>query len=178
MSSCTLLLVFYFFYYISQLITVLMAISAATALGFALTPVVNEISRHLASRALQLHEVKAVNSGGGGNAGVESMEVYELESQLAATTRSSNILTEPLVCGVSISQFVLGLLSAGIVFSWLISGHWILNDVLGAALCITFTSYVRLPNLKVCTVLLLCLFTYDIFWVFLSERFFGENVMV
>ena len=155
-----------------------MAISAATALGFALTPVVNEICRLLASRALQLHEVKAVNSGGGGNAGVESMEVYELESQLAATTRSSNILTEPLVCGVSISQFVLGLLSAGIVFSWLISGHWILNDVLGAALCITFTSYVRLPNLKVCTVLLLCLFTYDIFWVFLSERFFGENVMV
>ncbi|XP_048628126.1 signal peptide peptidase-like 1 [Brassica napus] len=26
--------------------------------------------------------------------------------------------------------------------------------------------------------LLLCLFVYDIFWVFFSERFFGTNVMV
>ena len=29
-----------------------------------------------------------------------------------------------------------------------------------------------------CTLLLSCLFVYDVFWVFLSPRFFGESVMV
>ncbi|KMZ70621.1 hypothetical protein ZOSMA_198G00230 [Zostera marina] len=35
----------------------------------------------------------------------------------------------------------------------------------------------RLPNIKICTLFLICLFVYDVFWVFFSERFFGENVM-
>ena len=29
-----------------------------------------------------------------------------------------------------------------------------------------------------CTLLLSCLFVYDVFWVFVSPRFFGESVMV
>ncbi|CAO2200338.1 unnamed protein product [Urochloa humidicola] len=41
-----------------------------------------------------------------------------------------------------------------------------------------FVSHVRLPNIKICALLLVCLFVYDIFWVFFSERFFGANVMV
>ncbi|GMP70258.1 hypothetical protein CsSME_00029191 [Camellia sinensis var. sinensis] len=63
-------------------------------------------------------------------------------------------------------------------FGWLVSGHWILNNLLGISLCITFVSHVRLPNIKICAMLLGCLFLYDIFWVFYSERFFGANVMV
>jgi signal peptide peptidase-like protein 3 len=62
--------------------------------------------------------------------------------------------------------------------SWLVTAHWTLNNVLGMALCITYVSYIRLPNVKVCTLLLCCLFVYDIFWVFLSSRIFGANVMV
>ncbi|KAL0403148.1 UNVERIFIED_CONTAM: Signal peptide peptidase-like 1 [Sesamum radiatum] len=41
-----------------------------------------------------------------------------------------------------------------------------------------FSFHVRLPNIKICAVLLVCLFVYDVFWVFYSERFFGANVMV
>ncbi|KMZ71104.1 hypothetical protein ZOSMA_188G00020 [Zostera marina] len=36
---------------------------------------------------------------------------------------------------------------------------------------------VWLPNINICTLFLICLFVYDVFWVFFSERFFGENVM-
>ncbi|RZR73796.1 hypothetical protein BHM03_00028133 [Ensete ventricosum] len=32
--------------------------------------------------------------------------------------------------------------------------------------------------LLICSLLLVCMFLYDIFWVFLSDRFFGANVMV
>ncbi|KAF8654004.1 hypothetical protein HU200_062146 [Digitaria exilis] len=48
----------------------------------------------------------------------------------------------------------------------------------GISICIAFVSHVRLPNIKICALLLVCLFVYDIFWVFFSERFFGANVMV
>ncbi|CAG7889496.1 unnamed protein product [Brassica rapa] len=64
------------------------------------------------------------------------------------------------------------------VVAWLVSGHWVLNNLLGISICIAFVSHVRLPNIKICAMLLLCLFVYDIFWVFFSERFFGANVMV
>jgi len=64
------------------------------------------------------------------------------------------------------------------VLAWLVSGHWLLNNLLGISICIAFVSHVRLPNIKICALLLVCLFVYDIFWVFFSERFFGANVMV
>lgn len=76
------------------------------------------------------------------------------------------------------SQGALLLFCVGVVSAWLVSGHWLLNNVLGISICIAFVSHVRLPNIKVCALLLVCLFVYDIFWVFFSERFFGANVMV
>ncbi|KAK8947238.1 Signal peptide peptidase-like 1 [Platanthera zijinensis] len=62
--------------------------------------------------------------------------------------------------------------------SWLVSVHWLLNNLLGICICIACVSHVRLPNIKICSLLLVCLFVYDIFWVFFSKRFFGANVMV
>ncbi|XP_008778838.1 signal peptide peptidase-like 1 isoform X1 [Phoenix dactylifera] len=76
------------------------------------------------------------------------------------------------------SQGILLLLCIGTVVAWLVSGHWVLNNLLGIAICMTFVSHVRLPNIKICALLLVCLFVYDIFWVFFSERLFGANVMV
>ncbi|CAI5464115.1 unnamed protein product [Closterium sp. Yama58-4] len=68
--------------------------------------------------------------------------------------------------------------SAALVVAWLGSGHWLLNNDLGSAIFVAFVSLVRLPNVKVCALLLACLFLYDIFWVFFSHRFFGANVML
>lgn len=76
------------------------------------------------------------------------------------------------------SQAVLTVFSVGVVASWMVTGHWLLNNVIGISLCVAFVSHVRLPNIKVCALLLVCLFVYDIFWVFFSEQFFGSNVMV
>lgn len=55
---------------------------------------------------------------------------------------------------------------------------WIGQDVLGIALIITVIQIVRIPNLKVGTVLLSCSFLYDIFWVFVSKKLFHESVMI
>lgn len=55
---------------------------------------------------------------------------------------------------------------------------WIGQDVLGIALIITVLQIVRVPNLKVGTVLLGCAFLYDIFWVFVSKKLFHESVMI
>jgi len=61
---------------------------------------------------------------------------------------------------------------------WLISGHWMLNNVLGLAACVSAIAFIRVPSIRVVTMLLVGLFFYDIFWVFYSSRIFGENVMV
>lgn len=75
-------------------------------------------------------------------------------------------------------QSILLIVCVALVAAWLVSGHWVLNNLLGISLCIAFVSHVRLPNIKICAMLLACLFVYDVFWVFYSERFFGANVMV
>ncbi|KAK4266843.1 hypothetical protein QN277_023711 [Acacia crassicarpa] len=59
-----------------------------------------------------------------------------------------------------------------------ISFAWIGQDILGIALIITVLQIVRMPNLKVGTVLLSCAFLYDIFWVFVSKWWFHESVMI
>ncbi|KAL6971950.1 Signal peptide peptidase-like 1 [Sarracenia purpurea var. burkii] len=140
MSSCSLLLMFYLFSSVSQLLTAFTAIAAASSLYFCLSPYIAQV-----------------------------------KSQFG--------LADPFVtrcCSKTFTriQGLLLLLCSGIVAAWLVSGHWILNNLLGISLCIAFVSHVRLPNIKICAMLLGCLFVYDIFWVFYSERFFGANVMV
>lgn len=45
-------------------------------------------------------------------------------------------------------------------------------------LCVAFIAFVRLPSLKVSTLLLSGLLLYDVFWVFFSQYVFSANVMV
>ncbi|PIN05829.1 putative protein, contains PA domain [Handroanthus impetiginosus] len=59
-----------------------------------------------------------------------------------------------------------------------VSFAWIGQDILGIALIITVLQIVRVPNLKVGTVLLSCAFLYDIFWVFVSKLWFHKSVMI
>lgn len=140
MSSCSLLLMFYLFSSVSQLLTVFTSIGAAASLFFCLAPYVASFRSKI---------------------GFADPLVSRCCSK--GFTRSQGLLL--VVCGVTVS-------------AWLVSGHWILNNVLGISICVAFVSHVRLPNIKICTMLLFCLFLYDIFWVFYSERIFGANVMV
>ncbi len=45
---------------------------------------------------------------------------------------------------------------------------WILQDILGAAVCITVASVYRLGNMRVITLILVGFFLYDIFFVFIT----------
>ncbi|CAI8604460.1 unnamed protein product [Vicia faba] len=140
MSSCSLLLMFYLFSSVSQLLTVFTSVSAVASLFFCLAP----YAACLKTR-------------------------FGLAGRFVSRC-----------CSTSCTR-VQGLLLFTCIFTvvaWLVSGHWILNNLLGISMCIAFVSHVRLPNIKICAMLLLCLFVYDIFWVFYSERFFGANVMV
>ncbi|XP_077288225.1 signal peptide peptidase-like protein isoform X2 [Arctopsyche grandis] len=69
-------------------------------------------------------------------------------------------------------------LSLAIVTVWVLTGHWLLMDAMGMGLCVTFIAFVRLPSLKVSTLLLTGLLLYDVFWVFFSSYIFTTNVMV
>lgn len=69
-------------------------------------------------------------------------------------------------------------LSLSIVCVWVLTGHWLLMDAMGMGLCVAFIAFVRLPSLKVSTLLLTGLLLYDVFWVFFSSYIFSTNVMV
>ncbi|CAG0893864.1 unnamed protein product [Cyprideis torosa] len=68
--------------------------------------------------------------------------------------------------------------SLTLVCFWILTGHWLLMDAMGMGLCVAFIAFVRLPSLKVSTLLLTGLLIYDVFWVFFSGYFFSANVMV
>eukprot|EP00440_Ansanella_granifera_P046627 gb/GFBE01050495.1/.p1 GENE.gb/GFBE01050495.1/~~gb/GFBE01050495.1/.p1 ORF type:complete len:533 (+),score=121.78 gb/GFBE01050495.1/:1-1599(+) len=55
---------------------------------------------------------------------------------------------------------------------------WILQDAIAIMLLLTIQRTLRLPNLKVGTLLLICTFFFDIFWVFLSPLIFKKSVMI
>ncbi|KAL8577462.1 Signal peptide peptidase-like 3 [Nucella lapillus] len=82
-------------------------------------------------------------------------------------------------CGrVTVAEIVSSSLSFMIVCVWIMTGHWLLMDALGMGLCVAFIALVRLPSLKVSTMLLVGLLIYDVFWVFFSSYIFSTNVMV
>ncbi|KAH6930445.1 hypothetical protein HPB50_013702 [Hyalomma asiaticum] len=80
---------------------------------------------------------------------------------------------------------VLVLLAAVIVPAfWVYVRHhplsWIMQDVLGVCFSVYILRVLRMPNLKICTLLLSILFFYDIFFVFLTPHLIpkGDSIMV
>merc|ERR1719356_2278414 len=55
---------------------------------------------------------------------------------------------------------------------------WIFQDIIGACFLCWMQRTLRLPNIKVATVLLTVMFFFDIFWVFISPVLFKKSVMV
>ncbi len=64
------------------------------------------------------------------------------------------------------------ILSLTLIIIWYIyrqaNWAWVLQDILGAAVCITVISVYRLGNMRVITLILLGFFFYDIFFVFIT----------
>ncbi|CAB9512429.1 peptide peptidase-like [Seminavis robusta] len=59
-----------------------------------------------------------------------------------------------------------------------ITFFWVVQDIFGAAMCISFLAVIKLNSLKVAASLLIMAFFYDIFMVFISPLFFGKSVMI
>lgn len=56
---------------------------------------------------------------------------------------------------------------------------WVMQDVMGAAMCITFLETIKLNSIRVASILLIVAFFYDIFFVFVTPYLFkGESIMV
>ncbi|KAK3864517.1 hypothetical protein Pcinc_029786 [Petrolisthes cinctipes] len=90
-----------------------------------------------------------------------------------------------LVRGVlEVRQILLLIFSFSLVGVWVTfrkeSWAWILQDILGIAFCINVLRLIRLPNLKICTILLTGLILYDIFFVFITPFITsdGKSIMV
>ena len=73
---------------------------------------------------------------------------------------------------LELRQFLLVSFSFSITIVWLIfrkaTWAWILQDSLGIVFSLNMLKTLRLPSLKVITVLLCTLFVYDIFFVFIT----------
>ena len=65
-----------------------------------------------------------------------------------------------------------------IVIPYLITKNWILNNLIGISVVITIIKSLKIPSYKIGALLLGCTFLFDIFWVFYSDRIFGQSVMV
>ena len=85
----------------------------------------------------------------------------------------------PLFGNVSIASLIGTIVGAIITISWYFTKNWLLNNVLGICLAVTFLKTIKLNKLIPGVVLLSLLFFYDIFWVFISPAFTGgTSVMV
>ncbi|CAI5730045.1 unnamed protein product [Peronospora destructor] len=82
----------------------------------------------------------------------------------------------------SIGDLLALALSLGIALLWYCarfhSYSWIFQDLFGVCFCLVFLRTVRLPNLKVASVLLVLVFLYDVVMVFISPYIFNESVMI
>lgn len=77
-----------------------------------------------------------------------------------------------------ISDYISISIALTLVVIYYLTRHWVLNNVLAFGLVFSVLSLLLFKNFKVCFWFLLCIFLYDTFWVFFSEKVFnGDNVM-
>merc|ERR1719270_303963 len=88
------------------------------------------------------------------------------------------------VLQLELRQFLLLAASISASVTWFVfrkaEWSWILQDILGIMFSINMLKVLRLPSLKICTILLSTLFFYDIFFVFITPLITkdGKSVMV
>eukprot|EP01061_Rhynchopus_euleeides_P005208 TRINITY_DN14449_c0_g1_i1.p1 TRINITY_DN14449_c0_g1~~TRINITY_DN14449_c0_g1_i1.p1 ORF type:complete len:302 (+),score=128.00 TRINITY_DN14449_c0_g1_i1:186-1091(+) len=84
-------------------------------------------------------------------------------------------VARPLVGQYRVTAQIFAIL---LVALWLGSGHWLLHDLLTGSVVVTALCFLRPKAVGIAMKLLLLLTVYDVFWVFYSDRFFGQGVMV
>ncbi|KAK0138477.1 Signal peptide peptidase-like 2B [Merluccius polli] len=84
-----------------------------------------------------------------------------------------------------VRSLLLSAFCSGVSITWAVFRNedqwaWVLQDALGIAFCLYMLKTIRLPTFKACTLLLVVLFVYDIFFVFITPFFTKsrESIMV
>ncbi|XP_066551752.1 signal peptide peptidase-like 2 isoform X2 [Amia ocellicauda] len=84
-----------------------------------------------------------------------------------------------------VRMLLLSVFCVGVSLTWGVFRNedqwaWVLQDTLGIAFCLYMLKTIRLPTFKACTLLLVVLFVYDVFFVFITPFFTssGESIMV
>jgi len=91
-------------------------------------------------------------------------------------------MTCPMVGILSHAELIAGVPAIILVLCWLFLRNtpygWPFQDIIGAGFLCWLQRTLRLPDMKVASILLSVMFFFDIFWVFISPLFFHESVMV
>lgn len=88
----------------------------------------------------------------------------------------------PVVGPVTQAELIAFVPAVVLVLSWVVLRNtpygWPFQDIIGAGFLCWMQRTLRLPNIKIATLLLTAMFFFDIFWVFLSPLIFTKSVMV
>jgi len=92
------------------------------------------------------------------------------------------VLCSPRDIPFEAAHLVSGAVAATIVTGFLVMRNepdgWFFQDLIGAAFLCLIQRSLRLPDMKLASVLLTVMFFFDIFWVFVSPLLFKKSVMV
>jgi hypothetical protein len=79
---------------------------------------------------------------------------------------------------IEIINLIVYIYTGVVMFTYILTRYWLLNNILGFSLVFTILSLFHIKNLKICSILLIGAFCYDVFWVYISPLIFTKNVMV
>jgi len=92
------------------------------------------------------------------------------------------IVSLPLDVPIMLSDVLAASVGLSLVGGWLVLRHtpsgWFFQDALGSSVLCMMQRTLKLPSMKIATLLLTLMFLYDIFWVFISPLLFQKSVMV
>ena len=77
-----------------------------------------------------------------------------------------------------IAQGVYCGVAAVVSLVWVFTRAYALSNVLAVLIGVACIAATQLPSMRFSVVLLACFFVYDIFWVFISGRVFGQSIMI
>jgi signal peptide peptidase-like protein 3 len=161
-ASVSLLIMFFFFDSMQLLFAVCTAVIATVALAFLLLPMCQVLPAMLTAPAPRIALTPSLPP----SPPPPSLPPQYLVRPCTSTKGKISLG----LCGrFTLAELLSVSISIGVVCVWVLTGHWALMDFMGMGLCVAFIAFVRLPSLKVSTLLLSGLLLYDVFWVFFSQ---------
>lgn len=194
-ASLALVLMFYFISLLIWVIIVLFAMGGASSLTTCVSAFLKSfvVSRRTAEQRVDLSRIPYIHLILGpadrrrqrpqSSQHVpleEKAQAADLEADLDAGSAASQLPSPHQVSKVTllVIPFTLGWAVWWLAVRQSANYAWFLQNVLGFALLLEIQRLIRIPTLRISTILLSLAFVYDVFWVFISPYIFQRSVMV